>query len=148
MNTSLDAICPKILICGVLTLQVLDLPAHGPRGGGGGVPPDPHRVGPGGVEDDEVHGDDGEVGQEQQQDGQADVESRGGGWWRLTVEGGEERGDCGGETEEGEEEGQGPDRQTEPQQAAVVHYAVVVEGGHDGQELVQGDHQAAQQHQG
>ena len=60
-----------------------------------------------------MHGDDGEVGQEHQQDGEADVESRAGGWWRLAVEGGGEGGDCCGETEEeGEEESQEPHSQT------------------------------------
>ena len=85
----------------VLTLQVLNLPTHGARVGGGGVPPDTHRVGPGRVEDDEVHHDDAEVGQEEEQDGQADGESRGGGGPVMggrAVGGGEEGGEGGGET--------------------------------------------------
>ena len=97
-----------------LTLQVLEFPAHGPRRGGGGIPPDPHRVGPGRVEDDEVHGDDAEVGEDEEDHGEADLEGLGGGRLLagLTVEGGQEGRNSGGETGEGQEESQGPHCQT------------------------------------
>ena len=88
-----------------LTLEVLNLPPRGPRGGGGGVAPDPHRVGPGRVEDDEVHGDDDEVGDDEEDHGEDDVNGRGGGGQLegLAVERGEERGRRGDQTEEGQE---------------------------------------------
>ena len=98
-----------------LTLEELGLPPHhGPRGGGGRVPPDPHRVGPGRVEDDEVHGDDAEVGEDEEDHGEADLEGLGGGRLLagLTVEGGQEGRNSGGEAGEGQEESQGPHGQT------------------------------------
>ena len=110
------------------------------------VPPDPDWVGPGGDEDLDVDDDYEEVGEEDEEGGEADVESSGGqcglpvpAHWGGEAGLGSEAG------QEGQEEGDRPGQHTDGDQAAPAHNTVVVEGRDDGQKLVQSYQERGQQ---